>query len=581
MYEGRSEMLISSNASTSILEHVPPQHRNQILFENIASGTGSLFSDACYMENFAAMNGTAVPEEEYLFQGMPFGTHPKVHSRSSFPREGPSSAEVLLDIISVAQQRLQQLEAVLRMIILGTGDRSIAAQQYHFCSLRVGSILSQIMAAMASFSSPQRRQTSSHASVQLNDAFDFSFDGLNADDLNISDGGWIFGPPSSASDMDITELKNPEMHAVGNGHFTAPEAGADRDSKERARIFSAVNADNAQISVKGDLTKGIVNHVQALGSAWKSCEGNEEDNRLSEHQREDEEDDGVGEEESLPPGSYELVELAATEILAEHTHFCEICGKGFKRDANLRMHMRGHGDEYKTAAALARPDKIYHDASLKPRRYSCPYDGCKRNKKHHKFQPLKTMLCVKNHYRRSHCPKVLVCSRCKIKKFSVVADLKTHEKHCGQEKWQCSCGTTFSRKDKLFGHVELFKGHSPALPVVQETEALTGVNDTSKNLTSTGRAAASGLYAAIPNQASTTESKTNQLQGSQTVDAGDINAAAPVVSVNTTMKVDVNGQNLEVGTFGSLGSTMSSGIGSQEFQCLLSDGMIHHAQRMN
>lgn len=29
--------------------------------------------------------------------------------------------------------------------------------------------------------------------------------------------------------------------------------------------------------------------------------------------------------------------------------------KGFKRDANLRMHMRGHGDDYKNPAALAKP----------------------------------------------------------------------------------------------------------------------------------------------------------------------------------------------------------------------------------
>jgi hypothetical protein len=45
-----------------------------------------------------------------------------------------------------------------------------------------------------------------------------------------------------------------------------------------------------------------------------------------------------------------------------------------------------------------------------------------------------------------------------------MADLKTHEKHCGQVKWLCSCGTTFSRKDKLFAHVGLFKGHTPLLP---------------------------------------------------------------------------------------------------------------------
>ncbi|XP_008784214.2 zinc finger protein STOP1 homolog [Phoenix dactylifera] len=184
--------------------------------------------------------------------------------------------------------------------------------------------------------------------------------------------------------------------------------------------------------------------------------------------------------ENLPAGSYEILEPKKEDILAPHPHFCPICKKGFKRSANLRMHMRGHGDEYKTPAALAKPS---NEASSEPvliKRYSCPIVGCKRNREHEKFQPLKTILCVKNHYKRSHCDKSYTCSRCNAKKFSVLADLKTHEKHCGCDRWLCSCGTSFSRKDKLLGHANLFPGHSPAISTGDVKDS--GVTDQGRNI---------------------------------------------------------------------------------------------------
>ncbi|KAI4322332.1 hypothetical protein L6164_022037 [Bauhinia variegata] len=182
----------------------------------------------------------------------------------------------------------------------------------------------------------------------------------------------------------------------------------------------------------------------------------------------DQRDEGF---KGLSPKNYDIIELDAADLLAKYTHYCQICGKGFKRDANLRMHMRAHGDEYKTSAALSNPMKNKENLgedkdclmSPRPKKYSCPQLGCRWNRKHAKFQPLKSMICVKNHYKRSHCPKMYVCKICNQKQFSVLSDLRSHEKHCGDVKWQCSCGTTFSRKDKLMGHVALFVGHAPAI----------------------------------------------------------------------------------------------------------------------
>ncbi|CAH9090005.1 unnamed protein product [Cuscuta europaea] len=165
----------------------------------------------------------------------------------------------------------------------------------------------------------------------------------------------------------------------------------------------------------------------------------------------------------------EIIEMDAAALMAEHIHFCEICGKGFKRDANVRMHMRAHGNQYKTAEALAKRPAENCRPQSHPSLFSCPFPGCSRNKSHRKFRGLKSAICAKNHFKRSHCPKAYPCNRCNKKSFSVAADLKSHLKHCGATKWKCSCGTSFSRKDKLLGHIALFQGHMPAA-AVEEAE---------------------------------------------------------------------------------------------------------------
>ncbi|CAI6008590.1 unnamed protein product [Closterium sp. NIES-65] len=173
--------------------------------------------------------------------------------------------------------------------------------------------------------------------------------------------------------------------------------------------------------------------------------------------------------EGVRVGEWMIVELRVAELSNDQMHFCDACGKGFKREANLRMHIKAHGRMNPMHPAASPPPLSSFPSStpVDPAqcRFSCPVAGCKRHREHAAFQPLKTVLCVRNHYRRSHCPKLLACSRCGgAKRFAVLADLRTHEKHCGLTSWTCSCGSRFSRKDKLMAHLVTFIGHSAVSP---------------------------------------------------------------------------------------------------------------------
>ncbi|GLJ12682.1 hypothetical protein SUGI_0195720 [Cryptomeria japonica] len=172
------------------------------------------------------------------------------------------------------------------------------------------------------------------------------------------------------------------------------------------------------------------------------------------------------------PGGEEIVEMEEADILAEHTHLCSICGKEFRRDGNVRIHMRSHGEEYKSKKTLT---------SSKPKDqksfYSCPFQGCTHNRRHPNFKHLKSMASLRNHYRRTHCARIYACNNCG-KEFSFLGDLKTHGNKCGHSKWQCSCSLSFSTRNKLLRHLGLgCHGHKP-VPPAPAVSALNGENST-------------------------------------------------------------------------------------------------------
>ncbi|KAE8735124.1 Protein indeterminate-domain 12 [Hibiscus syriacus] len=143
----------------------------------------------------------------------------------------------------------------------------------------------------------------------------------------------------------------------------------------------------------------------------------------------------------MPDPEAEVIALSPKTLLATNRFVCEICKKGFQRDQNLQLHLRGHNLPWKL-----RPRTT--EKEIRKRVYVCPEPGCVH---HDPARALGDLTGIKKHFCRKHGEKKWKCERCS-KTYAVKSDLKAHMKTCGTREYKCDCGSVFSRRDSFFTH---------------------------------------------------------------------------------------------------------------------------------
>ncbi|KRX54398.1 LDLR chaperone boca, partial [Trichinella sp. T9] len=114
---------------------------------------------------------------------------------------------------------------------------------------------------------------------------------------------------------------------------------------------------------------------------------------------------------------YEDIFPSEEELSSPAKSICPVCQTSFKNWQSLNAHrLRNH------AASKSGGDSSYH-------RYFCPREKCKYSKIAKKVW-FKSMKLLKQHFQKVHMAKLLVCSVCKDRRFSLLRDLQFHEKVC-------------------------------------------------------------------------------------------------------------------------------------------------------
>ncbi|ONM23407.1 protein indeterminate-domain 6, chloroplastic [Zea mays] len=141
-----------------------------------------------------------------------------------------------------------------------------------------------------------------------------------------------------------------------------------------------------------------------------------------------------------PKPDAEVIALSPRTLLATNRFVCEVCSKGFQRDQNLQLHLRGHNMPWKL--------KQKDPKDARRRVYLCPEPTCVH---HSPSRALGDLTGIKKHYCRKHGEKKFRCDRCS-KRYAVESDWKAHGKTCGAREYRCHCNALFSRKDNFITH---------------------------------------------------------------------------------------------------------------------------------
>jgi len=140
----------------------------------------------------------------------------------------------------------------------------------------------------------------------------------------------------------------------------------------------------------------------------------------------------------------EVIALSPKTLLATNRFVCEICNKGFQRDQNLQLHMRGHNLPWKL--------KQRNNKEVKKKAYVCPEPSCVH---HNPSRALGDLTGIKKHYCRKHGEKKWKCEKCS-KIYAVQSDWKAHSKTCGTREYRCDCGTLFSRYIYIYTLINMY-----------------------------------------------------------------------------------------------------------------------------